>query len=82
MEDNKVIHAKLVSANRDIMGELESFVIKDESGKKRLVTLQQVEAALKNGVIEIKGLKLTSRGNVKRQKEPPLGRKKIHNVRN
>lgn len=70
MKENKIIHATLVKANRDFMGDLESFVIKDDSGKRRTVTVQQVETALKKNLIEIKGLRLTAAGNVKETRRP------------
>lgn len=70
MKENKIIHATLVKANRDFMGDLESFVIKDDSGKRRTVTVQQVETALQKNLIEIKGLRLTAAGNVKETRRP------------
>ena len=75
MKDNKVIHAKLVKANRDIMGDLESVVIKDELDQKRVLTIKQVELLLKNGSVEIKGLKLTNKGNVKETRRPKIKKK-------
>lgn len=61
MKNNDIVHAKLVKANRDIMGDLESVVIEDDSGKRMTVSIQQVQSALEGGKIEIDGLKIVKK---------------------
>lgn len=83
---NEKVHARLVKAKRDIMGDLESVIIEDEDKKRMEVSIDQVEQALRSGRIEIDGLKIVKRA-VKETRRPknkrPVNkyRKKLMSIR-